>query len=39
MLRAVDLRAEVFVDEYNGVSVTMAGLGSAAANPCGGIEQ
>ena len=39
MLRAVNLRAEVFADEYDDGSVTAAGPGSGAANPCVGIER
>jgi len=39
MLRAVNLRAEVLVDEYDDRSVMMAALGSGAADPYMGIEQ
>ena len=39
MLRAVNLRAEVLVDEYDDGSVTAAAPGSGAANPYVGIEQ
>jgi hypothetical protein len=39
MLGAVNLRAEVFIDEYDDGSVTLAGSGSGAANPYVGVEQ
>ena len=39
MLRAVNLRAEVFVEEYDDGSVTVAGSGSGPADPYVGVEQ
>jgi hypothetical protein len=39
MLRAVNLRAGVFVEEYDDGSVTVVGSGSGAANPYVGVEQ